>query len=169
MKALLVIFTLGVASITASDHQPKHHQSKHHKDCGVRCGPNRKQASPCLESARRKGCDVIVKGKLDSSPHTEYLIQFFDNPLHYHCDKKTEGKTLVGQKVVKTDKEGEACIEAVVTCICACVDNYKRKDTRRCGKCPCPNRCTLITATATRLRDGKPGDTSEFSKNVKVS
>jgi hypothetical protein len=169
MKALLVILALGVASvdsITASCHH-KHHKPNHHKECGIQCGPNRWQASPCLDSARREGCDVIVKGTLESVPHTQYLIQFFNNPLN--GDKKAEGKTLIGQKFVETDDKGSACIDAVVTCTCACGDNHKRTDVRRCGKCLCSNRCTLITATATRLRDGKPGDTSEFSKSIKVS
>lgn len=169
--ALVILVTcMGIASATASCHiaHNKHHKSKHHKDCDVHCaGLTAGQASPELESACRKGCNVLVRGKLKSIPHTEYHIQFFNNPIK--CDKKTEGKTLIGQTAVKTDKTGKAFIHAVVSCVCACGDDHKRKDGRRCSSCRCPNRCTFISATATRLRDGKLSDTSEFSKSIKVN
>ena len=173
MKSLIAILAacIGISTLQAHNHHKSHHKtchtSRHCKDSSIHCGPNRLQASPKLTSAESLGCDVLVRATLKSAPWTEFLIQFFDSPTSH--GKKAEGKTLLGQTIVKTDDEGVADIHAVVSCICACGKKHSCKAAHKRSSCQGCNQCSFISATATRLRNETLGDTSKFSKAIKVS
>lgn len=105
--------------------------------------PNNLQASPRLHKAKNSDGLTIISGKLvDTFSSTEYLIEFFSN-----SHKRNEGKTFIGKIVVGTDEKGNGSFEAIL---------------------PCAKHGTYVTATATRLVNWQPTDTSEFSNSVKV-
>lgn len=109
--------------------------------------PNHLQASPKLLSAKTNGTQIQVTGSLDSLPHGDFLIQFFNNSRR----GKYEGKTLLGSIEVVTDSDGHDDFVATLSSLCIPI-----------------NDCRFITATATRINHNELTDTSEFSKVVHV-
>jgi hypothetical protein len=108
-------------------------------------GPNNFQNFPDLTSAKRLASDLtVIEGTLDSTPSIRkkriFIIQFFSNPLN-----EDEGKTLLGQKRVTTNRQGLVSFSFETSQPLALGDG--------------------ITATAT----APGGDTSEFSDPVRVS
>jgi CSLREA domain-containing protein len=102
-------------------------------------GPNRLQNKPSLGLAKTVSGVMTIKGSLNSRPNDSYTVQFFSSP------SGNEGRTFVGQKLVKTDASGRASfIFAPANAVAA-------------GQ--------KVTATATRL---STGDTSEFSTAKRV-
>jgi titin len=108
-------------------------------------GPNRLQNSPNLTSATISPPDqrTTITGTLDSTPKTEFTLQFFATPPDGGFD---EGKTFLGQKSVTTNKKGQASFSFITDVPVLIVDN--------------------ITATATNKQKK---DTSELSDAVGVS
>jgi hypothetical protein len=100
-------------------------------------GPNKKQNYPILSSVTVVGATTVINGSLNSTPNTQFRIEFFSNPA---CDPSGfgEGKTFIGFKTVTTNAAGDALIN--VTLPMAAPDNY-------------------VTATAT----SNASNTSEFS------
>ena len=158
---LFVLIALSAQScMLAKKHHGKHHDNHHCKtDCRP-CGPNRNQAAPCLKSAKKRGCEVVVDASLCSVAETDFLVQVYSDDSS--C-KKSES-VLLGQKTVHTSADGKVCFVATVPCNCACADKHNCN-----ARCVCGKGCKVVKATATRLRGGAPTDTSEFSKRVKVS
>ena len=99
--------------------------------------PNHLQNKPVLPSASNADGKTTVKGALHTRPIAglSYTVQFFSNP-----SGQNEGQKLIGQKVLKTDGEGNASFGFVPSSKVAA------------GR--------TITATAT---SNSNGDTSEFS------
>jgi CSLREA domain-containing protein len=97
-------------------------------------GANRLQNKPTLSSAKTASGTTTVKGALNSRPNEFYTVQFFSSP------SGGQGRTFVGQKVVKTDGSGKASF------------TFSPASKVAVGQ--------RVTATATRT---KTGDTSEFS------
>jgi hypothetical protein len=60
-------------------------------------GANRRQNFPVLSSATSS----TITGRLNSRPRKTFTIQFFSNP-----NGTNEGKTLIGEKPVKTNRRG---------------------------------------------------------------
>src|SRR5215211_2124988 len=111
-------------------------------------GPNRLQNYPVLDLIQKLAGDttITVTGDLNSTPSTRkkkrtFIIQFFSSP----ASSSEEGKTFLGQRVVKTDRKGNASFDFVS-----------------------PQDVSLgdyVTATATNKATG---DTSEFSAAQRV-
>ncbi|HYY59410.1 MAG TPA: Calx-beta domain-containing protein, partial [Pyrinomonadaceae bacterium] len=100
-------------------------------------GPNKKQNYPILSSVTVAGATTAIMGTLNSTPNTQFRIEFFSNPA---CDPSGfgEGKTFIGAKTITTNAAGDVNIN--VTLPVAAPDNY-------------------VTATVT----SNSGNTSEFS------
>ena len=111
--------------------------------CDVDTGPNNLQNFPVLTSAASSPAGTIVMGTLNSTPNSNFTVQFFANPS---CDisGNGEGKTYLGQMTVTTDG----------TCNGGFTANVQRL---RPGQ--------VVTSTAT----DPGGNTSEFSACVVVS
>jgi CSLREA domain-containing protein len=97
-------------------------------------GANQRQNSPVLTSATSSGGTTTIKGVLNSTPDTTFLIQLFSNPKGTN-----EGRSFIAQNEVTTASSGKASLVFRFT------------------KAVRPGR--TITATATDL----DGNTSEFS------
>lgn len=118
-------------------------------------GPNRLQNYPVINSAQvfpnpLSGTTATIGGTLNSTPSTAkvkrtFIIQFFSSPEKDPSDYG-EGKTLVGQTEVTTDRDGNA--------------SFSVSSTRPVSA------GEFITATATNKTTG---DTSEFSKAVEAT
>jgi CSLREA domain-containing protein len=65
-------------------------------------GANGLQNRPAVASAVTSGGTNTLKGRLDSTPNTDFIVQFFANP-----SGGDEGKTFLGQKKVTTNSEGK--------------------------------------------------------------
>ncbi len=106
-------------------------------------GPNNLQNYPILSAASSNGVSTAVRGSLNSSPATSFMIEFFASPV---CDGSGngEGQTFLGGTVVTTDGSGNAVIDATL---------------------PAPSVGQIVTATATDAT----GNTSEFSPCVVVT
>ena len=108
-------------------------------------GPNQLQNKPEVTSAKpttkrvkgKKKRFTSISGTLNSNASKTFTIQLFSNPP----GTTDEGKTLIGQKSVKTDASGNASFDLAVSR----------------SKAPVGS---AITATAT---NEATGDTSEFS------
>jgi hypothetical protein len=103
---------------------------------------NRLQNFPVLTSAVRAGGQTTIKGKLNAKPNAKFLVQFFVN---FPVDGDAQGKQLLGQQTVLTNKKGNVTFTFRVT--------------------PTLDVGNLVTATATNKQTG---DTSEFSASVTV-
>ena len=70
--------------------------------CDVDTGPNDLQNYPVLTSADKLGPSTTVLGTLDSTPDTEFTLEFFANS---ECDPSGfgEGETFLGSTTVQTD------------------------------------------------------------------
>jgi hypothetical protein len=98
-------------------------------------GSNYLQNYPVLSSARKSATGTsTVKGTLDSTPDSTFLVQFFSNP-----SGANEGKTLLGSQTVSSNGSGDLSF------------SFSTKKAIKLGQ--------NITATAT----GPGGNTSEFS------
>jgi CSLREA domain-containing protein len=64
-------------------------------------GANGLQNKPAIRSAVTASSTTTLKGRLDSTPNTSFIVQFFANP------SGNEGKTFIGQKKVTTSSEGK--------------------------------------------------------------
>ncbi|HEX8073006.1 MAG TPA: LamG-like jellyroll fold domain-containing protein [Pyrinomonadaceae bacterium] len=102
-------------------------------------GPNNRQNFPALTTvAPAGGGNTTVQGTLNSTPNTQFRIEFFSNPA---CDPSGngEGQTFLGTTTVTTDGAGNAAISATLAAAVA--------------------GGQVVTATAT----DPAGNTSEFS------
>lgn len=106
--------------------------------------PNNLQAAPVLTSAVFSGSTTTVTGTLRSIQNTSFLIDIFDNPTK-PC--LTEGLTPLEETTVSIGPSGETTFSITVSG--APVGSY-------------------VSATATRLYEGMPTDTSEFSESIEV-
>jgi CSLREA domain-containing protein len=106
-------------------------------------GANTLQNFPVLTSAKTGGGKTTVKGKLNSRPNMDYLVQFFSNP-----SGGDEGKKSLGEKTVTTDGSGNVSF------------TFQPASKVAVGR--------TITATAT-LFEASHLNTSEFSTPRKVA
>jgi len=98
-------------------------------------GPNNLQNKPVIVSAINSG-GTTIKGSLNSTPNSEFLVEFYSNPRG-----TDEGKKFIGStQIVRTDADGNA--------------------TYTLGLFQPIAVGQTVTATATNLADG---NTSEFS------
>ena len=110
-------------------------------------GPNGNQNFPILTSAVSAGGNTTVHGRFNSTPSSEFTIDFYVNggcvgrPQDYF-----EGKQYVGSAPLTTDGGGDAAIDVVLSGV-----------TLEPGQ--------TMTATATDAN----GNTSEFSQRIVVS
>ncbi len=110
-------------------------------------GPNLSQNFPILSSAVSAGGNTTVHGRFNSTPSSEFSIDFYVNgacvgrPQDY-----LEGKQYVGTAALTTDGGGDASIDVVLPGV-----------TLQAGQ--------TVTATATDAN----GNTSEFSQRIVVS
>ncbi len=111
-------------------------------------GANGLQNFPVLNSASAMDGETFVDGTLESTPNTDFRIEFFANT---ECDPTLhgEGEQFLGFELVSTDNEGNAIFVATLP-VEASTEEF-------------------ITATAT-VRDGPTShaDTSEFSMCIQV-
>ena len=107
-------------------------------------GPNGLQNYPDLTSATRMSGKTTIKGLFNSTPETDFTLQFFSSPDADPADFD-EGKTFLGEKLVTTNENSDRPFTFVPTR--TVVPEHK------------------ITATATR---DSTGDTSEFSESEEV-
>jgi hypothetical protein len=99
------------------------------------------QNHPSFSSASKPTSDkTVVKGKLNSTPNTDFKVQFISDP-----SGENEGKELLGTQSVKTDGSGNVSLTFATTKKVSLGQN--------------------VTATATNTATG---DTSEFSAPKKV-
>ncbi len=66
-------------------------------------GSNDLLNTPVKVSAKANGTGALVKGKLNSTPNTSFLIEVFSNPAG-----ENEGQTFLGEIGVTTDAKGNA-------------------------------------------------------------
>ncbi len=66
-------------------------------------GPNDLQNSPDVTSARASRRGTTIKGTLNSTPNTLFVVQVFSNPTG-----DAEGKTFIRETSVATDASGNA-------------------------------------------------------------
>jgi hypothetical protein len=116
-------------------------------------GPNRYQNYPVLASALLSGGQVSIQGALDSTPSTEFRVEFFASATA-DPSGHGEGQVFLGAVDVTTDASGRAAISATLPFANAPGD--------------------VITATATTSTGGNSnnltsGDTSEFAADVTAS
>lgn len=112
-------------------------------------GPNNRQNFPDVYSVRNNlggSGTTTVSGMMSSQPNQSYRIDFFNSPS---CnsgkpDNYGEGNSFIGSKNVTTDRFGNISF------------SYQTPSML-------PGN-TYLTTTATRLQNGVPRDTSEFSK-----
>lgn len=110
-------------------------------------GPNLSQNFPIISSAVSAGGDTTVHGRLNSTPSSQFSIDFYandacvDRPQDY-----LEGKEYIGSADIATDAGGDATIDVVLGGV-----------TLAAG--------ATVTATATDAN----GNTSEFSQRIVVS
>lgn len=102
-------------------------------------GPNNLQNFPVLTSASTTGNATTMSGALNSTPNTQFRIEFFSNTA---CDQSGfgEGQTFIGFQNVTTDGNGNATVDFLSSSAIAATQ--------------------FITATATDPN----GNTSEFSQ-----
>ena len=75
-------------------------------------GANNLQNFPIINSVITDSSGTTIEGILDSSPNTDFTLQFYSNP---ECDTTGfgEGKTFVGSTTVTTNGTGDATFIAV--------------------------------------------------------
>ena len=110
-------------------------------------GPNRNQNFPLITSAVSAGGDTTIHGRFNSTPGSEFTIDFYANdsclgrPQDYY-----EGKQYLGSAPLTTDGGGDASIDVVLSGVTITADQ-------------------VVTATATDAN----GNTSEFSQRIVTS
>jgi CSLREA domain-containing protein len=105
-------------------------------------GGNRLQNFPVISSAKSISGTTTIEGTLNSRPKELYTIEFFSNPP----GTEFEGRTVIGQKVVSTNINGNVSF------------SFSRSPAVAVGR--------QITATATR---NATGDTSGYSAGQQVT
>jgi hypothetical protein len=108
-------------------------------------GGNGLQNFPVLLSATTNGSAVMVQGTLDSSPSTQFTVEFFVSPSG-DPSGFGEGAAFIGSTSVTTDGAGHAAFSVTLPAAVAVG--------------------AVATATATRA---STGDTSEFSAFLAVA
>jgi hypothetical protein len=109
-------------------------------------GANNRQNFPVLTSAATNGVNAItVDGTLDSTPNTDFRIEFFASATG-DGSGYGEAERYLGATTVTTDGSGNASFSAPLTVGVADGE--------------------IVTATATVDLGGGHGDTSEFAQNV---
>ena len=110
-------------------------------------GPNGNQNFPILTSAVSAGGNTTVHGRFNSTPSSEFSIDFYVNDACLGRPQDfREGKQYVGTAPLTTDGGGDAAIDVVLPGV-----------TLQAGQ--------TVTATATDA----DGNTSEFSQRIVVS
>lgn len=97
-----------------------------------------------IESVRRSGTRLTVRGRLTGAPSARYTVEIFANRV----PGSGEGELYLGDVVTMSDAAGNGIFSFIV-------------DAAQVGAMP-----ATFTATLTSSRDGA---TSEFSKPVGVS
>lgn len=107
-------------------------------------GPNDFQNFPVINFAVTTGTQTTIKGTLDSTANSDFIVEFFSNDV---CDLSGngEGQTFLGSTTVTTDGSGHADLN--VTLNVATTPGQE------------------LTSTATNI----VGDTSEFSQCFAIS
>jgi len=79
-------------------------------------GANNQQNYPILTSVSESAGNTLIQGLLNSTPNTNFQIQFFSNPS---CDSSGfgEGRTFVGSANVSTNANGNAVINSIFTSV----------------------------------------------------
>src|SRR6185295_16458800 len=77
-------------------------------------GANNLQNFPVLSSAVSSGGNTVLQGNLNSTPGSNFNIQFFSNPA---CDPSGngEGQTFLGTASMTTDAQGNANINTTLS------------------------------------------------------
>ena len=102
-------------------------------------GPNTLQNYPVLISATTSRTSTVIRGRINSTPDSAFLIQFFSTPA-VDGTGFGEGDAFIGQETVRTDALGNASF------------SFSPRRPVPVGR--------AVTATAT----DRSGNTSEFSK-----
>lgn len=110
-------------------------------------GANNNQTAPVITLAQKSGSFIILAGTLVSIPNTTFRLQFFTN--EQNRNPITEGQTFESQIDVTTDVSGNASFSTVFGSL-AKVEQF-------------------VSATATRLVDGTPNETSQYSLNKEIT
>jgi hypothetical protein len=115
-------------------------------------GPNNAQNSPEISAVSISGSSAVFSGLLDSTPNTQFRIEFYSNPTST-VPTAYRGHTFLDFIEVTTDSDGIAPI-ATIDATLNLVDPSHR----------------VFVATATRLAaDGSPLETSEFSAPIGIA
>jgi hypothetical protein len=109
-------------------------------------GANNLQNYPVLVSATGDGTDTTLIGTIDSTPDTNFRIEFFSSPSG-DTSGYGEGQTYLGFAAVLTDGSGNAAFNTTFAGV-SVADGH------------------VVTATATVVNAGVFEDTSEFSAYV---
>lgn len=80
-------------------------------------GPNLLQNFPRLDTATTSGDSTTIEARLNSTPDTTFLIQFFSNPTPNFPTGFGEGKKFIGQKNVTTDSTGRVSFSKIVQAV----------------------------------------------------
>lgn len=108
-------------------------------------GGNNNQVAPILINAKVSDKTILISGKLKAAENTLYRVEFFKNEVDRGI--VTEGKTFIGNKIVKTNGSGK-----VVFNICLALVTTMEQ---------------FVSATATRIVGNQLSHTSEHSLNKK--
>jgi hypothetical protein len=112
-------------------------------DSAGHVGPNNYQNFPVLTSAARTAAGTAISGTLNSTPGTQFRLEFFASGA-LDAAGNVEGQTYLGFVNVTTDTDGTATFSTTLAAA--------------------PAGGQYISATATRLDSvGNPTDTSEFT------
>jgi CSLREA domain-containing protein len=103
-------------------------------------GPNDLQNFPVVTSAKASRRGTAIKGTLNSTPHTVFVVQLFSNPTG-----DAEGKTFIAETSVATDASGNA--------------SFTLRAKRVSG---------VVTATATNFSSGDTSEFSAPKKVVRL-
>ncbi|MCH2172094.1 DUF4347 domain-containing protein, partial [Myxococcota bacterium] len=107
-------------------------------------GSNRLQNFPVINYAATVADEsVTISGDLNSRPHGSFRLEFFENS---GLETNGEGESYIGFTEVTTDAFGNASFQATLSALDPS-SNY-------------------FSATATRISDGIPAETSEFAVSV---
>ncbi|MFK7966563.1 MAG: LamG-like jellyroll fold domain-containing protein, partial [Burkholderiaceae bacterium] len=118
----------------------------------VDTGGNDEQNYPVLTSATVSGSDVVVDGVLDSTPDTDFRLEFFRvTASDEHSTDHGEASEYIGSVAVTTDSSGDASFSTTLPGVTLAATDF-------------------ITSTATvDLGSNTYGSTSEFSSNIQSS
>lgn len=106
-------------------------------------GANNRQNYPQICSVVQSGQNIVISGRLHSTPNMQFTIQFFSNdPVNGSC----QGKTFLGTTTVTTNASGDAPFTATVpgsanTLISSTATdaNNNTSELSPCTRCLAPN------------------------------